>query len=115
MNSLALKDKQGATRTLKKQSTAVELIMDLLNKIGNTVGKRFIECCNSHDRCYGTCGTTHKGCDDTFNTCMKKECEPLNIVQKAACKATAFTFYQAVDKGGKCGFHKSQQNHCQCK
>jgi len=88
--------------------------MEIINKIGNTIGKRFIECCNKHDICYGTCGTTHKGCDDSFKECMQKECKPLNIAKKALCKTTAFGFHKAVAIGGKCVFYKTQEEHCRC-
>jgi len=75
---------------------------------------RFTTCCNGHDECYGTCGSTVETCDDTFHSCMLNLCAPLDGVSKTLCNAQAHTFYTAVSTVGCSIFENDQENSCHC-
>jgi RHS repeat-associated protein len=84
-----------------------------------------VECCNIHDECYQTCGTTQKVCDKSFGHCLRDRCEEMwKDMNKnhpwwdhsnpagnyALCLATANAYESAVDHLGG-----AQSHHCQCK
>eukprot|EP00759_Apiculatamorpha_spiralis_P055212 PhF_6_TR7322/c0_g1_i1/m.10979/K01047/PLA2G, SPLA2; secretory phospholipase A2 len=37
----------------------------------------FEPCCDEHDKCYDTCGSSRSHCDDVFEKCMKDHCQSL--------------------------------------
>jgi hypothetical protein len=56
------------------------------------LGFNFDPCCVVHDSCYDNCGG-RSDCDNDFHQCMVGVCG-----EDLACKATAKTYYTAVDK-----------------
>jgi hypothetical protein len=44
-----------------------------IKRLNRILNRKFTPCCNQHDICYSTCGTTQKYCDVLFNNCMKKK------------------------------------------
>lgn len=89
----------------------------------------FLGCCNGHDCCYGECNQAKAGCDNTFYSCMTGSCDaayPVTLVQvgpitvdsnkikRAACKAAAGAYYQAVNQAGGDAFTAAQQAGCDC-
>lgn len=69
------------------------------------------KCCNGHDLCYSTCGTTKEYCEKVFKSCMKSTCEKSfghNPAMKADCEkqANSMTGLTAAFGGG---FHTRSQ------
>ena len=84
----------------------------------------FGECCQAHDKCYGTCGADKSECDSDFLSCMKVYCNanwptqyprgvpyPLPNPLRNACMAAADAYYNAVSKYGDAAF-RDAQNYC---
>eukprot|EP00929_Paragymnodinium_shiwhaense_P073451 TRINITY_DN37428_c0_g1_i1.p1 TRINITY_DN37428_c0_g1~~TRINITY_DN37428_c0_g1_i1.p1 ORF type:complete len:301 (-),score=46.06 TRINITY_DN37428_c0_g1_i1:331-1185(-) len=78
-------------------------------------------CCNRHDVCYSSCGTTFAFCEEEFKGCMNSVCEAGHLPDveegdrtKSKCKDTAEGFLALTAMLGK-GFHdKSQEVGCDC-
>jgi len=79
-------------------------------------GVDFSSACNNHDICYGTCGSSKGTCDDSLRQDMRDACDAglsyWNIPGRAACYATAHTYYLAVREAGSDPFKEAQDNHC---
>ena len=72
-------------------------------------------CCNSHDICYGICGTTHKFCENKFKRCMEKICKgQVDSQQQAACRQQANGFSGMTAVFGVSFHSSSQQDACEC-
>mmetsp|Transcript_1956 Transcript_1956/g.2143 ORF Transcript_1956/g.2143 Transcript_1956/m.2143 type:complete len:269 (-) Transcript_1956:31-837(-) len=52
------------------------------------------KCCNSHDVCYSTCGTSHEWCELEYKRCMDKVCKKPKIGTEKLCKMQAESFTQ---------------------
>merc|ERR1712217_138165 len=71
-------------------------------------------CCNFHDVCFSTCGTTHQWCEQEFKGCMKRVCKAPLDGDKKECKQQAKSFTSLTGAFGK-GFHTSSQKmSCDC-
>jgi len=74
-------------------------------------GTSFLDACNAHDSCYGTCGSNKNDCDDTFRYAME-----ITVCAASSCKVScvinAETYYYAVASGGG-GAYQDAQN-CSC-
>eukprot|EP01065_Artemidia_motanka_P015015 TRINITY_DN18882_c0_g1_i1.p1 TRINITY_DN18882_c0_g1~~TRINITY_DN18882_c0_g1_i1.p1 ORF type:complete len:207 (+),score=36.66 TRINITY_DN18882_c0_g1_i1:226-846(+) len=71
-------------------------------------------CCNGHDVCFATCGTTHKFCEDDFRRCMAATCARQPGPKQKQCEDQANSFAGMTGLFGK-GFHESSQaESCQC-
>lgn len=70
----------------------------------------FTPCCHTHDRCYGTCGSTKSSCDSSFLSCMNSACPWWNPV----CKGIAAAYYAAVLTFGCSSYQTAQRNTCVC-
>ena len=78
----------------------------------------FTECCNNHDRCYGTCGSNKSQCDSNLSNCMKKACDEyfsLSIAwhERAICRMMASIYGLAVGIGGGDAYEKAQDDACE--
>eukprot|EP00339_Tiarina_fusa_P023381 CAMPEP_0117046834 /NCGR_PEP_ID=MMETSP0472-20121206/32377_1 /TAXON_ID=693140 ORGANISM="Tiarina fusus, Strain LIS" /NCGR_SAMPLE_ID=MMETSP0472 /ASSEMBLY_ACC=CAM_ASM_000603 /LENGTH=363 /DNA_ID=CAMNT_0004759325 /DNA_START=1 /DNA_END=1089 /DNA_ORIENTATION=+ len=76
----------------------------------------FLECCEQHDFCYGTCGTSKVQCDNDFYECMACTCETDydDYFSRFACRELACTYFQAVDEFGCFAFTSGQEDSCSC-
>ncbi|KAG2428473.1 hypothetical protein HXX76_011591 [Chlamydomonas incerta] len=70
----------------------------------------FGSCCNSHDLCYGRCGSSRNGCDDNFFVCMRSTCSWWNV----PCQALASTYYLGVVAMGCDAYSTAQNRLCAC-
>eukprot|EP00929_Paragymnodinium_shiwhaense_P073518 TRINITY_DN37485_c0_g1_i1.p1 TRINITY_DN37485_c0_g1~~TRINITY_DN37485_c0_g1_i1.p1 ORF type:complete len:278 (-),score=66.38 TRINITY_DN37485_c0_g1_i1:221-1054(-) len=78
-------------------------------------------CCNRHDVCYSSCGTTHEFCEAEYEQCMKELCDgghlsssPRGALTKDRCGRTAAGFKAMSATMGK-KFHNTTQNMgCEC-
>ncbi|MCH7591422.1 MAG: hypothetical protein IH989_01400 [Planctomycetes bacterium] len=87
----------------------------------------FGEACNTHDRCYGTCGTSKVVCDDLFldtllDTCWEstpdKPALPVSLAEDdetfERCVSLAYIYWQAVARFGQIAFAIAQDVNCAC-
>lgn len=92
------------------------MVADLINPYN----KKFEGCCNTHDKCFGTCGTPNfkssfDGCNSDFKQCMKSQCNKvLDKVKKLSCNLAYKSIYTAVDKLGSTFYDGSQKKACTC-
>jgi len=71
-------------------------------------------CCNFHDVCFSTCGTTHDWCENEFRVCMKRVCKAHSGTSRSSCSNQAAQFTSMTGAFGK-GFHSSsQRTSCNC-
>jgi hypothetical protein len=75
----------------------------------------FNSACNSHDICYSTRGAVRADCDNRFYNDMRAICSSryprwYQAVQRNACYASAWTYYQAVKQFGQSAFDNAQRN-----
>lgn len=77
---------------------------------------RLRKCCDQHDICYGTCGTSRKICDDQMYQCAKQQCSSfqkrITISLPNFCKEKWIDF--AIRLFGCSAFLKSQKEACVC-
>lgn len=91
----------------------------------------FLECCNGHDCCWGTCRRDRTNCDRDFLACLQTSCDsaypPLirvilgvevdvNRVKRASCRAAAQAYFAGVetDRWGTPAYIAAQQDACDC-
>lgn len=73
----------------------------------------FTYCCDRHDACYATCGSSKEFCDNDFEKCMKGLCNSI-FSQNVACSNAASTYAMGTQMFGSNGFILSQQDYCIC-
>ncbi len=78
----------------------------------------FSACCDTHDTCYGTCGSDKGGCDNGFLGCLKNQClrdfldsPDLSVLE---CLALAVGYDAVVALGGGGAFRIAQEEACAC-
>jgi hypothetical protein len=85
----------------------------------------FVNACNAHDCCYGTCGADKARCDSDFRSGLHAACAAGGASTKAVrgvlgatlgifCDALAETYYAAVAGGGAAAFEQGQAEVCDC-
>lgn len=78
----------------------------------------FTDCCNTHDICYGTCGTDYHVCESAFATCLNDICEAnypdASSPEGSACRSTAQLFQTATKLAGCVYYTASQEHACDC-
>ena len=77
----------------------------------------FVEMCNNHDICYGTCGASKEHCDDVFWEEMVRYCETWgshSMEYRRECVGHANTFATAVKAMGCPAYMEAQQKACTC-
>lgn len=80
---------------------------------GNFIDYRhFDTCCNLHNICYMTCGSTKKFCDAELEKCMKAKCERRN--DEEMCMKTTNEFVIGYKMHGCKNYVESQQYLCAC-
>jgi len=72
------------------------------------------DCCNSHDWCYGTCGSARSKCDESFKECVSSITNLPPKTSKLFCKASGLAMYSAVFVGGCPAFKNAQKKACSC-
>ncbi len=78
----------------------------------------FLDSCNEHDSCYGTCGSNKDTCDSNhlgnvdpptgmLGICVQSSCAP-------ACFFYAQAYYSAVHNYGDPAYESAQVSACAC-
>ena len=87
-------------------------------KVSDTFGKAsFLEACNAHDICYGTCKSDRDACDERFGKQLRAACKSAyrkNTKNRAACLETADSYHDAVVALGGFAYDDAQSEACQC-
>ena len=66
-------------------------------------------CCNNHDLCFATCGTSQAFCEDFFTRCMSKQCRSFGAGERReACQKQADGMSGMTKMFGG-GFHLTSQ------
>lgn len=81
----------------------------------------FVDACNGHDCCYGTCGSDKAQCDDAFRSGLHAACNQahpnpgiLGTALAFYCNEIAEQYYKAVAQGGDAAFQSGQAEVCDC-
>lgn len=83
----------------------------------------FLNCCNGHDCCWGTCNGDRNGCDNAFLACLQASCDAAyppnsipNRIRNSSCRATASGYFSGVqtDTWGTPAYNAAQQAACDC-
>ena len=72
----------------------------------------FLDACNAHDTCYGTCGNSRAGCDSNFLDDMLEVCMGSSCAY--ACSQAAYAYYGAVNNWGPSAWESAQVSACSC-
>lgn len=74
----------------------------------------FLNACNNHDICYGSCDKNKDFCDSRFRIELLAECSKFKwrIFTKIKCIILAKVYHLAVSKGGGSAFDAAQDEHC---
>ncbi len=72
----------------------------------------FLEACNSHDECYGTCNSNRDGCDSSFLNAMLEVCMGSSCAY--ACSQAAYAYYGVVHSEGEPAWKSAQVSTCSC-
>ena len=95
-----------------------------VRKYLSRVPSLFVQCCNNHDLCYGTCNESRKQCDAKFNVCLKSAVSrflKLPMTARTLAQGTCIAlgldnvFYTAVAVMGCPAFKAAQKNACVCR
>jgi len=81
----------------------------------------FLQCCNTHDICYGTCNDVKDSCDGNFLACLVGACDAaysgtgiLDGIKRNSCRSVANTYFGAVHHFGDGAFEAAQDEACDC-
>lgn len=92
----------------------------------------WLQCCNSHDCCWGRCRSDRNACDTTFRDCIRSSCDaayppslvPLpggigtydeNRITRGLCRVRASAGFAAVQSvWGTDAYNAAQQDACDC-
>ena len=94
-----------------------------VRKYLSKVPSLFVDCCNKHDLCYGTCNASRQECDVSFNVCLKSAVSrflklPMaaRTVAQGTCIALGLdtVFYTAVAVMGCPAYQDAQKEACVC-
>ncbi|MEZ5098570.1 MAG: hypothetical protein R3C15_01920 [Thermoleophilia bacterium] len=87
-------------------------------KVSDTFGKAsFLEACNAHDICYGTCKSDRDACDKRFGKQLRRACRNAygeGTKKRDACLETAKGYHDAVIALGSIAYADAQSEACQC-
>jgi hypothetical protein len=86
------------------------------NPAGGACGEAssFLNACNIHDVCYGSCGKTQGECDGQFGDNLDLVCEPLSGICYASCNDWATIYASFVDLLGEGYWQNGQLESCGC-
>lgn len=88
-------------------SYGIQIVMDNFPKI--------TRCCNEHDYCYGTCGSSKQQCDKAFKQCIRRLCDTANDnAFEKTCKSLAKVFFGGTAVFGCPAFVSAQETACLC-
>jgi secretory phospholipase A2 len=80
--------------------------------------EEFVECCDDHDICYGTCGSDKDTCDLHFKKCLYKKCraekDSVSKFKHKGCQAGAKVLHAATTTLGCKSFINAQKENCLC-
>lgn len=72
-------------------------------------------CCDQHDICYDTCGSSRKVCDADFTKCLNSVCNSQTTGKKIDdCNGTSQLFSMGASGFGCGSFAASQHQACMC-
>jgi hypothetical protein len=81
----------------------------------------FLEPCNEHDRCYGTCNSDKSTCDSNFLTATRESCfaayprsDPDAWDARAVCLSRSRAYANAVKSLGQSAYDEAQKLACEC-
>lgn len=81
----------------------------------------FLQCCNNHDICWGTCNSNRVGCDNTFEACLTASCDAaypgvLQTIQRNSCRGAANGYWAGVahTSAGTNAYVAAQSTACDC-
>lgn len=76
----------------------------------------FVNCCNEHDVCYGTCGMKKDDCDTDFRKCMLQWCSKRHkkTEKLEACEKRGNIFATTTKIGGCRNYREAQKGACLC-
>lgn len=77
----------------------------------------FGDACNTHDRCYGTCGSSQSACDNQFLEDLLASCAGAFFEgdsEFSSCAGLAFIYWQTVVQVGHLAHEISQELVCGC-
>jgi hypothetical protein len=81
----------------------------------------FLNCCNNHDICYGTCGDNKDACDVRFLGCLSRECSFFrtvggigNDILYEDCLNIASVYVGVAHFGGSDAYNAAQSTACDC-
>jgi hypothetical protein len=87
-------------------------------KVPNGFGKAsFLDACNKHDRCYGTCRSNRRLCDERFGRRLRRACTNTygeGTRKRARCLDRAESYHDAVIALGSVAYADAQSEACQC-
>ncbi len=76
----------------------------------------FKDCCNKHDKCYGTCDSKKSKCDSELGSCMYKQCTDnlsfLDFLNRKKCTDMAAAYEIAVRLRGANAYEAAQDKTC---
>lgn len=72
----------------------------------------FLEACNAHDECYGTCDSSRAICDNDFLDAMLEVCMWSSCAYR--CSQYAYAYYGAVHNWGQAAYESAQVKACVC-
>jgi hypothetical protein len=80
-----------------------------------------LDCCNDHDRGYGTCNSNKEEIDSKLFSCLVKACQnaygglnPANLTLFSNCVTVATFFHTAVSSAGTKAYEDAQKEACDC-
>jgi hypothetical protein len=80
----------------------------------------FTPACNQHDRCYGTCNSNRRACDNQMRARMKRECNRVygrrghENLWRLRCLDRADLYYDVVNRRGQSAYEDAQSEACYC-
>jgi hypothetical protein len=81
----------------------------------------FTPACNQHDRCYGTCNSNRRVCDNQMRRQMKRECNRVYSNKdgqenfwRLKCLRRANLYYNVVNRRGQSAYEDAQNEACFC-
>lgn len=87
-------------------------------KVPDSFGKAsFLDACNKHDICYGTCKSNRHTCDKKFGKRLRRACRgayPDGSRKLAECLDRAKDYHDAVIALGSIAYDDAQSEACQC-
>ncbi len=94
-------------------------VSDTWPEKGKCAGARakWVQACNRHDVCYGTCQKQKDGCDSKFCNALDAACDAAfskSSTCRAKCKSRAADYCAGVKLVGQEAYKRAQKEACLC-